>query len=189
MEDNHPRNPSNFNKYLKPVVILVMVAVVSYYFVKHDSNQLFAFIRKYQHLSMVLSLVLYTLLGATLIPSEPLTLFLTALYGPLLAALIATVGNTFAALLEFFIGGRLGDVADFEERRARLPFHLNKIPIQSPVFILLARMLPGFGPKFVSVVCGIYKVPLRTYTWTALVSNLLGAAIVVTGGYGLLKLL
>ncbi len=111
------------------------------------------------------------------------------LYRPIVTVLIATIGNTLAALLEFFIGGNIGDLAEFEKRQAKLPFHLGEIPLQSPLFLLLARMLPGFGPKFVSMTCGIYKVRLSTYTWTTLISNLIGAVMVVAGGYGLLKLL
>ncbi|MEN6436747.1 MAG: hypothetical protein ABFD58_13125 [Anaerolineaceae bacterium] len=50
-------------------------------------------------------------------------------------------------------------------------------------------MLPGFGPKFVSVVSGVYQVPMGTYLWTTVVANLLGAATIVLGGTGLLALI
>jgi len=162
---------------------------VSLFMLRQDISGLLSIIQKHQNLSMVISLSLYTFLGATLIPSEPLTLFLIKLYGPFLAVTVAAIGNTFAAFLEFFIGGNIVDRAEFEKRKAWLPFHLGDLPVQSPLFILLARMLPGFGSKFVSLACGIYRVPLSTYAWTTFVSNLIGAVIMVAGGYGLLKLL
>lgn len=182
-------NKSNHLKYQQPLLVAVLVILVILCMSKIDTTYLFDFIKRYEKASVLISLLVYTLLGATLIPSEPLTLFLINLYGPWPAALIATVGNTLAAFLEFSIGGNIGDVAEFEKQRARLPFHLGDIPIQSPLFLLLGRMLPGYGPKFISLACGIYKVPLSTYAWTTFVSNLLGAVFVAFGGYGLLKLL
>ena len=177
------------NKYQRGLIIILFLGFVSWFVLKQNTNGLFSIIQKNQNLSIIISLGFFTLLGATIIPSEPLTLFLLKLYSPIMALLIAAVGNTLAALLEFFIGGNIGDLAEFEKRKAKLPFHLGEIPIQSPLFIMLARMLPGFGPKFVSLACGIDEVPLFTYTWATFVSNLIGAAMVVAGGYGLLKLL
>ncbi len=182
-------NLSNYRKYLKPLIIILLAGLIFLYMFRQDTSEFFQFIEKHKNLSVIIILIAYTLLGATVIPSEPLTVFLITLYGPILAVLVATAGNTLAALLEFFIGGNLGDLADFEKRKAKLPFRLGEMPIHSPMFLLLARMLPGFGPKFVSLSCGMYKVRLSTYTWTTVVSNLLGAILVVSGGYGLLKLL
>jgi len=105
------------------------------------------------------------------------------------AILLATVGNTLAAIIEFYIGGGIGDLTDFEQKKGKLPFNLGKLPINSPVFLLLARMLPGFGPKFVSVVSGVYQVQMGTYLWTTVVANLLGAAMIVLGGTGLFALI
>jgi uncharacterized membrane protein YdjX (TVP38/TMEM64 family) len=180
---------SRYVRYVKPLGVILLAILVSVFVLKQGANDLIKISDKYHDLAIIISLLAYALLGATVVPSEPLTLFLVALYGPVLTLLIATVGNTLAAMVEFVIGRSVGDLAEFERRKARLPFHLGQIPIQSPVFLLLARMLPGFGPKFVSLACGIYRVPLFTYTWTTVVSNLVGAALVVSGGYGLMKLL
>jgi uncharacterized membrane protein YdjX (TVP38/TMEM64 family) len=79
-------------------------------------------------------------------------------------------------------------MTDFEKKKAKLPFSLGRLPVDSPVFLLLARMLPGFGTKFVSLAGGLYQVPMITYLWTTTVSNLIGAVFFVLGGYGLIKL-
>jgi uncharacterized membrane protein YdjX (TVP38/TMEM64 family) len=179
------------NKYLKRLVIVLFVGLVTVtlFMLRPNTSWLLNFIQKYKNLSIVISLSVYALLGATFISSEPLTLLLITLYGPTLTVLIAAVGNTLAALVEYFIGGNIVDVAEFEKRKGRLPFHLGDLPVQSPLFIILVRTLPGFGPKFVSLACGIYKVPVSTYAWATFVSNLIGMAVFVVGGYGLLKLL
>ena len=181
--------PSRDFKYPRQLLIILSVGLISLLAFRQDISKFLTIVGKYPALSIVISLSLYALLGATPVPSEPLTLLLITLYRPIVTVLIVTIGNTLAALLEFFIGGNIGDLAEFEKRKAKLPFHLGEIPLQSPLFLLLARMLPGFGPKFVSMACGIYKVRLSTYTWTTLISNLIGAVMVVAGGYGLLKLL
>jgi hypothetical protein len=56
--------------------------------------------KMYVWLSVIISLALYALLGATLIPSQALTLFLLRLYSPVMTLLIAAVGNTLAAFLD-----------------------------------------------------------------------------------------
>jgi uncharacterized membrane protein YdjX (TVP38/TMEM64 family) len=147
------------------------------------------FIQQYEQYIVLISLALYAVLGATPIPSEPLTVFIASIEGPLLALILATFGNTLAALVEFYIGGSIGELSDFEERKKKLPFHMGDLPIDSPILLLLGRMLPGFGPKFISIICGVYKVPLFTYLWTTVVSNLMGAAIIAYGGYSLINLL
>jgi len=180
---------TNQSKIWKIALLLALLVTVSLFAVNQDIGRLQELIQKYGKLGIALSLFVYALLGATPVPSEPLTLFLTTAYGPLIAVCLACIGNTLAALTEFFIGGRIGDIANFENRKAHLPFHLDKLPIDSPAFLLLGRMLPGFGGKFVSVVSGVYQVPLWTYTWTAMLSNLMGAIGVAFGGYGLLRLI
>jgi uncharacterized membrane protein YdjX (TVP38/TMEM64 family) len=147
-----------------------------------------AFLEKYKIFGLVACLFAYVLLSVTPIPSEPVTVLVLAWKGPMAAIILATLGNTLAAMMEFYIGQGLGDMTDFEKKKEKLPFNLGRLPIDSPVFLLLARMLPGFGPKFVSLAGGLYQVPMITYLWTTIVSNLIGAVFFVLGGYGLIKL-
>jgi uncharacterized membrane protein YdjX (TVP38/TMEM64 family) len=146
------------------------------------------FIAQSGWIGLVVSIGLYALLGASPIPSEPLTILLSSIFGPLSATLIAGTGNLLAALIEYYIGEHLGNVASFEKRRKNLPLGLGRFPVESPVFMIAARMLPGYGPKFVSVICGVYRVPLWRYIWTAAIPTFLGAAIFAYGGFSLLSL-
>jgi uncharacterized membrane protein YdjX (TVP38/TMEM64 family) len=101
---------------------------------------------------------------------------------------LAAVGNTLASIVEFYVGRSIGDLGNFEKQREKLPFHLGRLPVNSPVFLIFARMLTSYGSKFVSIAAGVYQVPFSTYLWTTMVSNLMGAVVAVAGGYGLLKL-
>jgi uncharacterized membrane protein YdjX (TVP38/TMEM64 family) len=180
---------NNRGRILRICVILLFIAGISYVASHYKFSNIKTFIQQYEQYIVLISLALYAVLGATPIPSEPLTVFIASIEGPLLALILATFGNTLAALVEFYIGGSIGELSDFEERKKKLPFHMGDLPIDSPILLLLGRMLPGFGPKFISIICGVYKVPLFTYLWTTVVSNLMGAAIIAYGGYSLINLL
>ncbi len=165
------------------VVILTLALILS-----RNMDGVRAFLQQSGQIGLLISVGLYGLLGASPIPSEPLTVLLSALYGPLPITIVATFGNLLAALVEYYIGRRIGDVADFEKRRQKLPLGLGRFPANSVVFLIVARFLPGYGAKFISVISGIYKVSLWRYIWTTVLSTLIGAAIIAYGGFGLLNL-
>ena len=170
-----------------PLIIAGFLALsfsVSFHLVRFDllfqQNRLFG---------LAVCLCAYILLGLTPIPSDPLTFLILAWQGPLVSILMAALGNTLAGVAEYYIGGSIGLLADFEDRKQKLPFHLGQLPIQSPIFLLVARLIPGPGGKPVSIASGAYRVPMGTYLWTTAVANLVGAAFLALGGTGLLALL
>jgi uncharacterized membrane protein YdjX (TVP38/TMEM64 family) len=136
--------------------------------------------------TIMISLLIYVSFGLTFLPSIPLTLFIAVLIGPLQAAIVATVGNTIAALLEYQIGKTIGDVVDFENIKTKLPFGLGKLPIKSPYFLLAARSIPA-GTRGFSVVCGAYNVPLLSYTWTSFIMFFISSMVFAYGSLGLIN--
>ncbi len=173
-------------RYLATLLLIIGAAIFVFRF---DVGNLAIFLQKHEKVGIFICPLVYLLLGLTFIPSEPVTLLVLAWKGPILAILLATLGNTLAAIVEYFLGNGLKDLTDFEKKKEKLPFHLGQLPINSPVFLLFARMLPGYGPKVVSIACGVYHVPMITYVWTAAVSNLVGAALVAWWGTGLIHLI
>ena len=165
------------------VIILIVILILS-----RNMDGIREFLLRSGQIGLVISVGLYGLLGASPIPSEPLTVLLSALYGPFYITIVATLGNLLSALVEYYIGRKIGDVSDFQKRRQKLPFGLGKIPADSVAFLILARFLPGYGAKFISILSGICHVRLWRYTWTTVLSTLIGAAIVAYGGFGLLNL-
>ena len=91
-------------------------------------------------------------------------------------------------MLKFYIGGRIGNLMKFEKKRAKSPFHFDQLWMDSPIFLILVRMLPGYVSKFVSVAVEFYQVPMSTNLWTTLVTNLIGAIVMVSDGYRLMQL-
>jgi uncharacterized membrane protein YdjX (TVP38/TMEM64 family) len=137
----------------------------------------------------LVSILLYAILAVSPVPADPLNLINGAVYGPIWGGLIAWIGMTLAALVEYFVGRRIGDAAEFERKRQDLPFGLGNLPVDSILFLLGGRMLTGLGSKAVSYLCGIYRISLWRYIWTASVSTLFNAFMFALGGAGLLNFL
>jgi uncharacterized membrane protein YdjX (TVP38/TMEM64 family) len=133
------------------------------------------------------SVLLYGILSVTPIPTDPITLVNGALFGPVVGALVSWWGNNLAATLEYFIGRRINDFTNFDRIKKKLPFGLGKLPVNSVWFLLCGRFVPQVGGKVVSLMGGVYKVPLKKYIWTAFLSNLLGSIILAMGGWALLS--
>jgi uncharacterized membrane protein YdjX (TVP38/TMEM64 family) len=182
--------PSNGKKTTIAILVSILVLILILVFLlSKDMERVSAFIRSSGWIGVVVGILFYALLGASPVPSEPFTLLITTAVGPREAILVAGLGNTLSGLIEYFFGHKIGDVADFEQRKSRLPFGLGKAPVDSPLFLIVGRMLPGYGPKLVSLISGIYKVPVWRALWTNALTSFLGAVIFAYGGFGLLTLI
>ena len=167
------------------LVFSVLLVIVVAVFFALDLNKIEAFIARLGVWGILVSILVYALLGLTLIPSEPLTILTGAIFGPLIATLVAGVGNTLSALVEYYLGRKIGQAANFMEQKHKLPFGLGKLPIDSPLFLIAARSIPGYGPKAVSLISGVYHVPILLYLWTSAIPTFIGAAIFAFGGFGI----
>jgi uncharacterized membrane protein YdjX (TVP38/TMEM64 family) len=167
------------------VGVLILGLIVTIFFRIEDFQ---GFVTENIRLTLVASLLIYLLLGLTFIPTSPITLFLALLLGPLQAALLAALGNTLSALVEYKIGQTLGDIFDFEEKKKNLPFNLGKMPIDSPYILLFGRLIPG-GVRGLSYVAGAYQVPMKLYLPTTLTMALLSAFFIAFGGETLISLI
>jgi uncharacterized membrane protein YdjX (TVP38/TMEM64 family) len=130
----------------------------------------------------LISIALQTLLGASPLPTEPLTVVNGVVFGPVKGALYSWIGYMLAALVEYIVGANIRQATDFEAQRSRLPLGLNRFPADSPWFLMLARVVPGYGPKMVGLMGGMYRVPLWRFMWTAAIPNLIGAILFASGG-------
>jgi uncharacterized membrane protein YdjX (TVP38/TMEM64 family) len=137
-------------------------------------------------LGPVVSVGLFAILGLSPIPSEIIVIIIGAVYGGWKGTVIAFIGNMVAAVIEYYVGGRIARMADFEERRQHMPFGLGRFPADSPLFLIAARIVPGYGPKMVGIVGGMYRVRLWRYLWTAAIPTAMGAAFFAFGGEGLM---
>ena len=171
------------------IILLILAFYAAYLFTSREFPALKTIILDSGPYGILVSTIVFGLLGATPIPSEPLTILLSTIYGPFWAMVSTSIGNLLSALVEYFISNRIGNVANFDAWRQKLPFGLSKFPVDSPAFLIGARVIPGYGSKFVSLVSGFYRVPLLRYIWTTFIATLFGAAITAYGGYKIVDLL
>ncbi|NPV55354.1 MAG: hypothetical protein HPY76_01590 [Anaerolineae bacterium] len=178
-----------WEKVLKVALIVLLLIIAVIFSLNFEIGDFKTFLLNNEKYGLLIALTAYILLGVTFIPAEPVTFLVLTWKGPLIAIILATMGNTLAGVIEFFIGGNIGDIADFQKKKEKLPFKLGRLPIDSPLFLLLARMLPGFGPKFVSIAGGAFGVPITTFLWTMVVSNLMGAGFIVLFAAGVFAII
>ena len=107
------------------------------------------------------------------------------MFGPWTAMIISWIGNTGAAVVEYYLGQRIGSAANFMEKKEKLPWGLGKLPVTSPWFLIGGRVIPLYGAKAISLVAGVYHVPILRYIWTTAITILIGSAIFSFGGFGL----
>jgi uncharacterized membrane protein YdjX (TVP38/TMEM64 family) len=176
---------------LKSLLVLGFVFTLSLFAVLVFRNH----VQEIDHLLVQIGLIgplvvigLYTILSLTPIPTDPLTVMMGAFYGPFLGLLISWIGNTSAALLEYFVAHHIRHATNFDTLRRKLPWGLARAPVDSIWFLTLGRIVPGFGSKVVSVMAGLYHVPKWRYLWTSALMNLVGALGYVLAGHLLTRL-
>jgi uncharacterized membrane protein YdjX (TVP38/TMEM64 family) len=170
------------------VVGTAALIFVIYYLSRH-SQFIEILLLKSGALAPIVAIILYPLLAPTPITTDPITVVVGVVYGPLIGVAIAWLGNTLAALVEYYIGTKIHKVTNFERSKEKLPFGLGKFPVNSVGFLILGRMIPGYGGKIISILAGIYKVPIGRYLWTTAVTNLFGSILLSYGGFGIFKLI
>lgn len=171
------------SKILQIILLVISLAVMTYILSKLDMKQVDALATMHKNIGMIVVILLYVLLAATPIPAEPLTILTAAIYTPLTAALLAGTGFTLGSMVEYYIGSKFSKSSNIIENKEKMPLGLGKVPVESPYFQLLGRLIPGYGAKVVSFISGYYRVPMSTYLWTSTLVNFLGAIIYAYGGY------
>ncbi|MCL5995107.1 MAG: VTT domain-containing protein [Chloroflexi bacterium] len=178
----------NRTKLIRALLVIVLSILAVLFSLSQGLDQLQDVVRRSGWPGLLLAIGVYAVLGASPIPSEPLTLIISATFNPFIATFVASVGNVLAALFEYAVGRNIGDATNMEKWLRKLPFGLGKLPFDSPLFLIGARVLPGYGPKIVSLISGAYHVSLWRFIWTSWIAALIGGAVISFGTYGLLSL-
>lgn len=175
------------------IVILLVIGLVGVFFLFKAEDKIYLDIQdaavNHLELAYLLSFIVNLIFSTVLIPTIPLTIVISAIISPLSAFIIASITNTIAAIIHYRIGSNVADVMHFEEQKKRLPKKIRELPIHSPLFLLIGRVIPGGGPKGLSFVCGAYHVPFGTYLWTTFLTNCLGAWAVAYGSSAIINFL
>ncbi|MBA3074791.1 MAG: TVP38/TMEM64 family protein [Anaerolineae bacterium] len=183
-----PDNKESRKKTLATLFTSLAFMVAIGAIVAFDFEKIKSFISHAGVWGLVISVFVYAALGMTFVPSEPLTLLIGAMFGPWTAMIVSWIGNTLAAIVEYYVGQRIGSAANFLEKKEKLPFGLGQLPVDSAWFLIGGRAIPLYGAKAISVMAGVYHVSLLRYIWTTAVTIFFGSLMFSFGGFGLGKL-
>jgi len=169
-------------------IFSVLLIFVVLYFLIRDIHYIQAIVLRSGIWTPLVALIFYVGLAATPISTDPLTIVLGSIYGPLIGTGIAWVGNTLSNMLEYYIGANINKKTNFDQIKDNLPLGLNILPVYSPIFLIFGRLIPFYGGKIVSILAGVYRVPLSRYVWTTVIVNIIGSVILSYGGFQLVTL-
>lgn len=160
-----------------------VIVLIFLYFLARNLRDVNTIIRDAGVGGPFIAIFLFAIFAATPIPTDPLTVACGLLFGPIVGSIVSWIGNDIASLVEYYFGLHVRNITNIEQSLKKLPFGLNKAPIDSPFFLIFARLIPGYGGKVISFVAGIHHVPIKRYIWTTALTNLIGALILSFGGY------
>lgn len=164
------------------LIIGSIIALFLLFFIAQNLRDVDLVIRDAGVAGPIVAIILFDIFSLTPIPAEPLTLFCIFFFGPIIGSLIAWIGGTTAALIEYNFGLHMRKITSIEKTIKKLPFGLNKMPVDSSLFLIFGRLIPGYGSKAISLIAGIHHVPLKRYLWTTALTNLIGSLLLAFGG-------
>jgi len=164
-----------------------LIILIFLFYIAKNLKDVETIIRNAGFAGPLMAIVLFSVFALTPIPAEPLTVFCLFFYGPIIGSTITWIGGTTAALVEYHFGLHMRRIANIENTIKKLPFGLNKMPVDSPYFLIIGRLIPGYGSKIISLVAGIHHVPVKRYLWTTALTNLIGSILLAFGGYHILR--
>ncbi len=172
---------------IRIILLLLLFGVVAYAYKNFDLEIIKAQITKNPERNWLISFLTFFITSFTFIPSSPLTVFLSITFNPQIAIGMYWLGNVCGAIVQYLIGSKLKGIDKIAQNRDKLPRFLRELPIGSPVFLLLGRIVPG-GTRGLSFVCGFYHIRFVTFLWTTALMFFVSAVFQVVSGTGLLKL-
>lgn len=170
-------------------VTSILLIILTFHYLTKNIGEVDMLIENSGVFAPIVAIAAYVILAPTPVSTDPMTIFIGVLFGPILGVLIAWVGNTLGAFTEYFIGRRIIKSVRFSDIKEKLPFGLNKLPVNSIYVLTLGRAIPVYGGKVINLMAGIYEVSTTKFLWTTVLINLIGAVLLSFGGYGLIKLI
>lgn len=167
---------------------LVLIAAV-FIFLSKNIKAVDMLIKDAGVLGPLVAVVAYVVLAPTPISTDPISVFTGVLFGPVLGLFVAWIGNNLGAVTEYIVGRSVGRSEKLSFLKEKLPFGLNKLPVTSPYVLIFGRAIPGYGGKVINFMAGMYEVSIKTFLWTTILINFIGASILSFGGYGVVKLI
>ncbi len=92
------------------------------------------------------------------------------IFGPWVGSAVNAVGLALAAVIGYVVALRTSKLLNIEESVARLPGWARHFKIGSPMFLIVVRIIPGFGGTIATQTAAALRVPIwrQIYTMCAI---------------------
>lgn len=120
------------------------------------------------------------------IPSMIITLTGVAIYGPLLGAILCTLGVLLGSYASFFVGKVFGvKIVKWIVGEEKAIKYANIIEKKGKFFLIIAFLLPLFPDDILCLISGLTTMKFKTFFWIALITRPIGVICMsyFGGGY------
>ncbi len=140
-------------------------------------------IRAYYPWTPPLAVAIFALVAsAPFSVTDALAVMNGAIFGPLFGSLINAVGLVLAALFGYWINRHASRLLDLDSYLERLPAWVKRFPVGSPPFLILVRVIPGFGGTVATATAAAFRVPVWRHVWTMCVVAVPICTLLAIGG-------
>lgn len=98
--------------------------------------------------------------------TDALAIMNGSIFGPVWGSVVNAIGLVLAALLGYWINRHASHLLDLDDALKKLPSWVKRFPVASPMFLLVVRVIPGFGGTVATATAATFKVPVWVHVWT-----------------------
>ncbi|MCB9594628.1 MAG: VTT domain-containing protein [Sandaracinaceae bacterium] len=135
-----------------------------------------ALVERFGLLAPAVMVAIQAALSAAPFPSELFALVSSATYGWLAGSVMTWAGWTIGSMIQYALARRGAADVDLDERVAKLPAWLRRLPVTHPVFLVCVRWLP-MGFHLANLAAGARRVPAKRQLWIAALGSIPGAVM------------
>lgn len=98
--------------------------------------------------------------------TDALAIMNGAIFGPVWGSIINAIGIVIAAAVGYWINRHATHLLDLDAALARLPGWVKRFRIGSPMFLIVVRIIPGFGGTVATASAAAFRVPVWIHVLT-----------------------
>ncbi len=176
---------SIFSPTVGAMIILLLVAGwLSHWLSRHDLREF----RESQGNSVALvSVPIHIVLALTPFPVDVVAIANGAMFGFGYGAVLNWLGWWIAAVSQFALGRRATKDFNLEGAAAKLPLWLNRLSVDHPIYLILARQIPWLGMHVGSFVPGLAGIRFGRFLWCSMIGAIPGSVLMAAVGAGLMR--
>lgn len=176
---------SVFSPTVGVIIILLLVAGwLSHWLSSHDLRE---FRESRGTSAALISVPIHVVLALTPFPSDVVAIANGAMFGFGYGAVLNWLGWWIAAVSQFALGRRATKDFNLEGAGAKLPLWLNRLSVDHPIYLIVARQIPWLGMHVGSFVPGAAGIRFSRFLWCSVIGAIPGSVLMAAVGAGLMR--